>query len=108
MSNKIERWMQLHWPTKRPRRITAVTLALVVDLWRKSQPFPTREEVAATLGCSKWGIDDALSVALSRELVTIQFDTEDSTKIFEHVIRNRYYIPCAELVEAAGLALKAA
>lgn len=106
----IEEFLLTSYKMKRPPEVAAKLLALIIELWQREQPFPQREHVAHSLGCTKWGVDNALSVALARELITTEVGTEISTRMTHRdgVIRHRYYIPCDALVKATGKAHRAA
>jgi hypothetical protein len=96
----MEAFLQTHYPSRRRPVVAAATLAMVVELHHRGEPFPARHIAAEALQCSVFGIDAALSVAMARDLVTIE------TKILkgnvgarDSVIRERYLIPSPELQE---------
>lgn len=101
--DEIQTFLTTRWWTKRPPDVSARTLALVVELWRHSMPFPERQHAADELNCTRWGIDAAITLALGRELISIHVETpwrEDRGAI--GVFRMKYYIPCQELVDLAA------
>lgn len=102
LAHDIEIYLKERFETKKPPAVTARTLGLIIELCARSMPFPTRDQVAYELNCSKFGIDSALSVALSRGLITTILETEDSKRLKDHVIRLKYYIPDTDLLEAVG------
>jgi hypothetical protein len=84
---------------RRPPVVAAPLLALIVELYRKGLPFPTRQEAAELVGGTKNGIDSALSTAMSRGLISCQLrQAPGHVARRESVIHHRYYIPNADLL----------
>lgn len=96
----VQEWLMTTYEMKRPPTVAAAVLAFVMILHARGEPFPMREDVAYHLGCTAWGIDAALSLALAREVLTIRIETEESTAIEQRrgVIRYRHYIPSDEML----------
>lgn len=90
-----------HEMKKRPFA-AAGFLALVIALHKKKLPFPPRQDAADAIGCSKFGLDAAISVALARGLITPRSGTiQGNVERRESVVRVRYYDPAPELLAVA-------
>lgn len=98
--DELQSWLMETYAMKRPPVVAAGVLAFILVLHEKGEAFPMREDVAWHLGCTAWGIDAALSLALAREMLTIEIETIESTAIEQRrgVNRYRHYVPSAELL----------
>jgi hypothetical protein len=84
----------------RPPRQAAKLLAYIVGLYHKSEPFPSRAEVAEKLEISIPTIDSAISSRIAEGYLSIEIDTiEGNINRRPSSIRRRYYIPSNEVLE---------
>lgn len=105
----IEEFLMTHYAIRRPPGVTARLLAMIIDLHQHGRPFPSRAVVAEQVGCTIFGIDAALSVALARELITLEVKTaRGNVAARESAIRERYYVPSKQLLMAAASGARAA
>jgi hypothetical protein len=114
-----ETWPPLHPPTgiqvgsvatwlaevrgtgNRSLKVAAPLLATVCALYARGLPLPTRERLAAALGCSKAGIDATISTSLGDGEIVEEYQTfQGVVEGRASVTRRRYLIPCKELFEA--------
>jgi hypothetical protein len=72
MVDAIQGYLMDKWGAFRPPTMAANLLALIVELERVDAPFPHRKHASQYLNCSVFGLDAALSTALTRELITLE------------------------------------
>lgn len=91
----------------RPPDKASRLLALIVELYKRKQPFPPRQEVAEAVGCAVSTIDAALSTRLDEGYIIQVIETTQGNVARRHsAIRERYYVPSAQLLKVAEDALK--
>jgi hypothetical protein len=83
----------------RPPEKAAALLALIVELYKRKQPFPRREEVAAAIGASVSTVDAALSSRIDEGYITPVVETKrGNVQRRNSAVRERYYIPSDGLI----------
>jgi DNA-binding transcriptional MocR family regulator len=91
----------------RPPEKAAKLLALIVELYKRGQPFPRREEVAQAIGASVSTIDAALSTRLDEGYITLTIETpHGNVQRRNSAIRERHYVPSQGLLAVADKATK--
>lgn len=94
-------WLIANEKMSRPPTKAAKILAFIVQLHKKKQPFPTRDEASRHLGISVATIDAALSTRIAEGYLTLDVRTLDgSVARRASTVKERYYIPHISLVEA--------
>ena len=89
----------------RPPEKAAALLALIVELHKRKQPFPRREEVAEAINASISTVDAALSSRIDEGYITPVVETKrGSVQRRNSIVRERYYIPSAALIDVVGKA----
>lgn len=102
IADAMETYLLDHYDIKRPPIAAAQLLALIIELDRINQPFPPRAVAAKAIGCTVFGIDAALSVALSRGLISIDMAVSQGNVMRrDSAIRHKYYRPSPALVAVA-------
>lgn len=106
----VEEFLRVKYDMKRPPEVASALLALIIELDRLKRPFPPRQQIAEWIRnappekASPYGIDAALSVALARELIDMDFEVVDGkVKQRDSVKRLRYYRPTQDLLEGIKL-----
>lgn len=104
--NAVLDWLRTHHFSRRPPEVAAGVLALAIVLHRSERPFPHRALVAEWLNATVFGIDHALNVALTRGCLRMESRiAQGNVQARESVVRQRYYIPCEELLDLADSVL---
>lgn len=89
----------------RPPRQAAKLLAYIADLYSLGKPFPSRAEVSALLNMSIPTIDAALSSRLQEGYIDVDMKiVEGNIERRPSSIRQRYYRPSSQLLEAIDTA----
>lgn len=89
----------------RPPEKAAALLAVIVELHKQHRPFPKREVVAKAINASLATVDAALSSRLDEGYITLAVETvRGNVQRRNSVVRERYYIPSAELLSVAARA----
>lgn len=89
----------------RPPEKAAKLLALIVELHKRKQPFPTRSEVAEAIGASVSTIDAALSTRLNEGYIKLRVETpEGNVQRRNSVVRLRYLEPSDQLMDVVSKA----
>jgi hypothetical protein len=70
--NAVRQVLVGDYAMKRPPDVTARLLAYIITLAETKAPFPSRKEAARLIGCTRWGIDAAMTSAKRRSLVQIR------------------------------------
>lgn len=100
---RIETFLMQTYDMKRPPVVAAALLALILKLHETRAPFPPRRTVSDRIGCSIFGVDAALSVALSRGLIRQTTATENGrVSARDSIVRVRFYVPTQRLLFAAA------
>lgn len=103
LADRIEEYLLQTYAMRRRPTAAARLLALIVDLYTKGLPFPQRTAVARDIGCSKDGVDAALSSYLARDEIALEMRmVPGNVAKRESVIRERYFIPSQTLLTIAG------
>jgi hypothetical protein len=98
---QVEEFLMTHWPSRKRPTVAASVLALTIELAERDEPFPQRTPLAEALNCSVFGIDAAISVALSRDLLSLQMRVSPgNVEQREGVVKHRYLIPTRKLRSA--------
>ncbi len=103
VEDRILAFIDQKWTAKRPPTVAARLLALIVALHARGMPYPPRQHVRAAVGTtSPDGIDDAISLYLGRELISLEIRAvEGNIKKRASSTLEKYYIPSTELVMVA-------
>jgi hypothetical protein len=99
LADRVCEWMKATFDLRKPPRIQACVLALVLQLHEKGMPFPRREEVADHLNCSKFSIDISLYKSMERNLVTPRFEMVEGFSSRGGINQVRFLDPSLELIE---------
>lgn len=70
-------WANMHRENRRPLTVAAPLLAIVCALYDKGHPLPVARRLADAIGCSKDGIDAAISMALAYDEVSERYEVID-------------------------------
>ena len=63
-------WMQTHRENRRPLSVSAPLLTLVCALHEKGYALPNRRRLAAAIGCTKEGVEAAISTSIAYGEIT--------------------------------------
>jgi len=110
MARRILEHLQTRYGSKRPPDVAARVLALLIVLYEQDAPYPERDAVSQFLGCTPYGADVAISMALERELLSIEVRVTQSEKMKSRLpgaVRSTYYRPSPALLSIAGRADRA-
>lgn len=91
----------------RPPEKAAALLALIVELHKRKQPFPRREEVAEAINASVSTVDAALSSRIDEGYIIPVVETKrGNVQRRNSTVRERYYIPSDGLIAVVNKAKK--
>lgn len=95
----VEDYLTTENETKRPPRISARILALLVALHKEKRPLPSRIAMAHATGATVWGVDAAISTALRREMIFPRTEVRPVTfpSGRDSIERVHYYVPSETL-----------
>jgi hypothetical protein len=106
----VEDWLMGHRNVRRPLTVAAPLLALICALHAKGEYFPVRKRVAAWLrdnGHAEWtsehpnAVDKAIQVAVALDEIEIHWAiAEGNVAAMPSILRRRYLVPNAELMDA--------
>jgi hypothetical protein len=83
----------------RPPEKAAALLALIVELHKRKQPFPRREEVAEAINASVSTVDAALSSRIDEGYITPIVETKrGNVQRRNSTVRERFYVPSDSLI----------
>ena len=100
-------WAQTHRENRRPLSVAAPVLAIVCALHEKRHPFPTRARLAEAIGCTKFGVDAAISTAIGHGEVTERWEALEGAVVQRKSARRvRYVDPHPELLRIYRDAVK--
>lgn len=93
----------------RPPEKAAALLALIVELHKRRQPFPTREEVAEAINASVSTVDAALSTRIDEGYITPVVSTKrGNVQRRNSIIREKSYVPSDALIAVVDRAQRKA
>ncbi len=104
LADQIEDYIVTHYDSRRPPIKAARLLALICQLDWINEPYPHRTAVSRAVGCSVFTLDDAINVALMRNMITIEHQLAPSTaprNRVETIVRRMFYRPGPALQQLA-------
>lgn len=80
----------------------AAILALIVDLYERNEPFPTRQAVAKAVNSSVFTVDAVLSSKIDEGYLTLAIETSSGNVARRpSTVTKRFFIPSKPLITLA-------
>jgi hypothetical protein len=99
--DRVATWMQAHRENRRPLTVAAPLLSLVCALHEDGHHLPTRARLAEAIGCTKDGVDAAISTAIAYGEISERHVTLDGAVAKRRSTRRlRFIDPSPELLAA--------